>query len=75
MPGVTAAESRPDSAGDPGDWAACVGPRYRDIALAVLRRAVELGVNHIDTPQYYGPDVANELIRSAWRRTPRTWCW
>jgi pyridoxine 4-dehydrogenase len=31
----------------------------------VLRRAVELGVNHIDTAQYYGPDVANELIHTA----------
>ena len=40
-------------------------PRDRDTALAVLRRAVELGVNHIDTAQYYGPDVANELIHSA----------
>src|SRR5262249_9487479 len=40
-------------------------PRDRDAALAVLRRAVELGVNHIDTAQYYGPNVANELIREA----------
>ena len=40
-------------------------PRDRDAALAVLRRAVELGVNHIDTAQYYGPDVANELIHEA----------
>jgi aryl-alcohol dehydrogenase-like predicted oxidoreductase len=40
-------------------------PRDRDAALAVLRRAVELGVNHIDTAQYYGPDIANELIREA----------
>ena len=40
-------------------------PRDRAAALAVLRRAVELGVNHIDTAQYYGPDVANELIRAA----------
>lgn len=40
-------------------------PRDRDEALAVLRRAVELGVNHIDTAQYYGPDVSNELIREA----------
>ncbi|MBJ7600374.1 oxidoreductase [Candidatus Nephthysia bennettiae] len=40
-------------------------PRDRNMALAVLRRAVELGVNHIDTAQYYGPDVANELIHSA----------
>ena len=40
-------------------------PRDRAQALAVLRRAVELGVDHIDTAQYYGPDVANELIREA----------
>ena len=40
-------------------------PPDRDAALAVLRRAVELGVNHIDTAQYYGPDVANELIHDA----------
>jgi aryl-alcohol dehydrogenase-like predicted oxidoreductase len=40
-------------------------PRDHDEAVAVLRRAVELGVNHIDTAQYYGPDVSNELIREA----------
>jgi pyridoxine 4-dehydrogenase len=40
-------------------------PRHRDEAIAVLRRATELGVDHIDTAQFYGPDVANELIRSA----------
>lgn len=40
-------------------------PRDRDEALAVLRRAVELGVDHIDTAQFYGPAVANELIREA----------
>src|SRR6201997_2336147 len=40
-------------------------PRDHDEAIAVLRRAVELGVDHIDTAQYYGPDVANELIREA----------
>jgi pyridoxine 4-dehydrogenase len=40
-------------------------PRDRPAALAVLRRAVELGVDHIDTSQYYGPDVVNELIREA----------
>jgi aryl-alcohol dehydrogenase-like predicted oxidoreductase len=40
-------------------------PRDRNTALAVLRRAIELGVNHIDTAQYYGPDVANELIHAA----------
>jgi aryl-alcohol dehydrogenase-like predicted oxidoreductase len=40
-------------------------PRDRDQALAILRRAVEAGVNHIDTAQFYGPDVANHLIREA----------
>lgn len=40
-------------------------PRDHDEAIAVLRRAVELGVNHIDTAQFYGPDVANALIREA----------
>ena len=40
-------------------------PRDHDEAIAVLRRAVELGVNHIDTAQFYGPDVSNELIREA----------
>jgi aryl-alcohol dehydrogenase-like predicted oxidoreductase len=40
-------------------------PRDHAEAIAVVRRAVELGVNHIDTAQYYGPDVANELLREA----------
>ncbi|OPX06430.1 oxidoreductase [Mycobacterium sp. AT1] len=40
-------------------------PRDHDQAIAVLRRAVELGVNHVDTAQFYGPDVANQLIREA----------
>src|SRR6204780_1511194 len=40
-------------------------PRDRAAAIAVLRRAVELGVDHIDTAEYYGPGVANELIRAA----------
>ncbi|MGH3500889.1 MAG: aldo/keto reductase, partial [Nocardioidaceae bacterium] len=40
-------------------------PPDRERALAVLRRAVELGVRHIDTAQFYGPDVANELIHEA----------
>ena len=40
-------------------------PRDHAEAIAVLRRAVEAGVNHIDTAQYYGPDVANQLIREA----------
>jgi aryl-alcohol dehydrogenase-like predicted oxidoreductase len=38
-------------------------PRDPDAARAVLLRAIELGVDHIDTSQYYGPDTVNELIR------------
>ena len=40
-------------------------PRDRDEALRVLRAAVDGGINHIDTAQYYGPAVVNELIREA----------
>jgi pyridoxine 4-dehydrogenase len=40
-------------------------PADRDAAIAVLRRAVELGVDHIDTSDYYGPHVTNEIIREA----------
>ncbi|MGH9055991.1 MAG: oxidoreductase [Acidimicrobiales bacterium] len=40
-------------------------PKDHEEALSVLRRAVELGVNHIDTAQFYGPDVSNDLIREA----------
>jgi aryl-alcohol dehydrogenase-like predicted oxidoreductase len=38
-------------------------PRDPEGARAVLRRAIELGVDHIDTSQYYGPDTVNDLIR------------
>jgi aryl-alcohol dehydrogenase-like predicted oxidoreductase len=40
-------------------------PRDRKAALAVLRDAVALGVNHIDTSDFYGPHVTNQLIREA----------
>jgi pyridoxine 4-dehydrogenase len=40
-------------------------PRDRDEAIAVLRAAVDAGVDHIDTAEYYGPGVVNELIREA----------
>lgn len=40
-------------------------PADPNAARAVLRRAVELGVDHIDTAQFYGPHVVNELIRTA----------
>jgi pyridoxine 4-dehydrogenase len=40
-------------------------PRDRDQAIAVLREAVERGITHIDTADFYGPVVVNELIREA----------
>ena len=40
-------------------------PKDRDTALAVLREAVASGVNHIDTSDYYGPYITNQLIREA----------
>jgi pyridoxine 4-dehydrogenase len=40
-------------------------PKDRDQAVAVLREAIELGVNHIDTSDYYGPHITNRLIREA----------
>lgn len=40
-------------------------PRNRDAALTVLREAVASGVNHIDTSDFYGPHVTNQLIREA----------
>ena len=40
-------------------------PRDRDQALRVLREAVKLGITHIDTSDFYGPVVVNELIKQA----------
>jgi pyridoxine 4-dehydrogenase len=40
-------------------------PRDRGQAVAVLREAVDMGITHIDTSDYYGPVVVNELIREA----------
>jgi pyridoxine 4-dehydrogenase len=40
-------------------------PKDRDAALAVLREAVAAGVNHVDTSDYYGPHITNQLIREA----------
>src|SRR6202161_3059332 len=40
-------------------------PKDRDAALAVLRAAVASGVDHIDTSDFYGPHVTNQLIRQA----------
>lgn len=40
-------------------------PKDRDTAVAVLQEAVEAGVNHIDTSDFYGPHVTNRIIRDA----------
>src|SRR3954447_7442746 len=40
-------------------------PRDVDAAIAVLREAIESGVDHIDTSDYYGPHVTNQLIKRA----------
>jgi pyridoxine 4-dehydrogenase len=40
-------------------------PRDRGAAVAVLRRAIDLGITHVDTSDYYGPHVTNEIIREA----------
>jgi pyridoxine 4-dehydrogenase len=40
-------------------------PHDRDEAVAVVREAVRIGINHIDTSDYYGPHIANEIIRDA----------
>ncbi|HET7570370.1 MAG TPA: oxidoreductase [Gammaproteobacteria bacterium] len=40
-------------------------PKDHEAAVAVLREAVELGINHIDTADFYGPHITNEIIREA----------
>jgi len=46
----------------PGVWGP---PKDRDAAVAVLRAAVAAGVNHIDTSDFYGPHITNQIIREA----------
>ena len=52
----------------PGVWGA---PRDPDEAVRVLREAVEAGVNHIDTSDYYGPHVTNQIIKQALHPYPK----
>jgi aryl-alcohol dehydrogenase-like predicted oxidoreductase len=49
-------------------------PRDRDEALAVLREAIALGINHIDTSDFYGPHVTNQIIREALSPYPESLC-
>src|SRR5687768_13900991 len=51
----------------PGIWGE---PKDREAALRVLRRAVELGINFIDTADSYGPGTSEELIAEALRPYP-----
>src|ERR1700752_4825729 len=53
-----------------GPWAVNA-PRDRAAAIGVLRTGVAAGIDHIDTAQYYGPDVVNALIREALYPYPR----
>jgi len=53
-----------------GPWAVNAPPD-RASAIGVLRAAVAAGIDHIDTAQYYGPNVVNELIREALHPYPR----
>jgi len=46
-------------------------PRDMDAAIAVLREAVESGVNHIDTSDYYGPHITNQIIKRALHPYPK----
>ena len=52
----------------PGVWGP---PRDVDAAVAVLREAIATGVNHIDTSDYYGPHVTNQIIKTALHPYPQ----
>src|SRR4051812_7497553 len=47
-------------------------PADRAAALAVLREAVALGINHIDTSDYYGPYITNQIIKEALHPYPNS---
>ena len=49
-------------------------PKDREAAVAVLRAAIELGITHIDTSDFYGPHVTNEIIREALHPYPESLC-
>src|SRR5947208_15680234 len=46
-------------------------PKDRDGAIAVLREVVRLGINHIDTSDFYGPHITNQLIKEALHPYPQ----
>ena len=46
-------------------------PKDREAAVAVLREAVELGITHIDTSDFYGPHVTNQIVKEDPEPLPR----
>src|SRR6202008_2933963 len=46
-------------------------PKDMDMAIQVLRRAIELGINHIDTSDFYGPHITNQIIKKALHPYPK----
>src|SRR5277367_3568176 len=66
LPGTTMAVNRMGygamQLAGPGVWGP---PRDLDAAIAVLREAIEAGVDHIDTSDFYGPHVTNQIIKQA----------
>jgi aryl-alcohol dehydrogenase-like predicted oxidoreductase len=58
-------------AGRDGDKVVWGPPRNVEDAIAVLREAVAAGVNHIDTSDYYGPHITNQIIRQALHPYPK----
>src|SRR6202451_4733111 len=57
--------------GRDGDKLVWGPPKDVDEAIAVLREAVASGVNHLDTSDYYGPHVTNQIIRKALSPYPK----
>ncbi len=62
---------RRDAAGRPGVFGP---PKDPEEAVRVLQAAVEAGINHIDTSDFYGPHVTNQLIRKALHPYPDDLC-
>ena len=49
-------------------------PKDRDEAIRVLREVIALGINHIDTSDYYGPFITNEIVKEALFPYPDSLC-
>ena len=60
-------------AGRDGNKLVWGAPRDVDQAIAVLQEAVASGVNHIDTADFYGPHVTNQILKKRSHRIPMIW--